>query len=149
MQKIDEIPYFGEVLMTFASCDSCHYRTNDILPLENKAAPEKQEQKISSENDLNMRVVKSKNATVTIPEIKLVIKPGPGSEAYITNIEGLLIRIIHKIKGFKKIHPEQEKEYEKIIEKLEKMKQAKKKFTLIIKDKSGQSAIINPELTNI
>jgi zinc finger protein len=134
--------------MTFANCSECKYKTSDILPLEKRTAPEKQEKKISSEKDLHIRIVKSKHATIYIPEIKLKIEPGPGSEAYISNVEGLLLRIIKKIQGFKKIHPEKEKDYEKIIDKLTKMKQSRKKFTLVFKDKTGQSAILTEELKN-
>ena len=149
IQKTDTIPYFGEVLETFASCDECGYKTSDILPLEKKSAPVRQKQKISSESDLNIRVVKSKFATIKIPEIKLKIEPGPGSEAFITNVEGILIRILRQIKGFQKINPKQKKEYEKIILNLEKMKQGKKKFTLVLNDKTGQSAMLTPELKNL
>jgi zinc finger protein len=149
VQKVDSIPYFGEVLETFAHCDSCKYKTSDVLPLEKKKAPKKQEKKVCSEKDLHVRIVKSKSAIIEIPEIKLRIEPGSGSDAYVTNIEGLLIRIIEKIKGFKKVQPENAMEFERVVNELKKMKNLKKKFTLIIRDDTGQSAILTKELKNL
>ena len=47
-----------------------------------------------------------------------------------------------QVSGFKAHHPEKTKEIEKTISALKQMKAAKKPFTLIIRDKSGQSAIL-------
>lgn len=141
VQRIDKIPYFGEVLETFATCDACKYKTNDILPLEQKKAQSKQELKVKTQKDLNFRLVKSKFCTIEIPEIKLKIEPGPGSEAFITNIEGLLHRIEKKIGTMKTLNPSKSSELDKILEKVKKMHKGKEKFTLIFRDKTGQSMI--------
>lgn len=143
MQRLDNIPYFGEVLETFASCSNCKYKTSDVLPVEEKKAPALHKKAVSKEAHLSLRLVKSKNATVEIPEIGLTIEPGPDSEAFITNIEGMLDRIIDTVAGFKINHPEKKSEIDKTLADLQKMKKAKKKFTLIIRDKSGQSAILD------
>ena len=142
IQRLDKIPFFGEVLETFASCDNCKYKTSDILPLEEKNAPHKQELKVGSESDLKVRIVKSKQCTIEIPEIGLTIEPGPGSEAYVTNVEGLLHRIEETTEKMKIIHPNKAKEIDVVLEKLKKMADAKIPFTLIFRDKSGQSLII-------
>jgi zinc finger protein len=143
MQRIDHIPYFGEVLETFASCSNCKYKSSDVLPVEDKKAPVLHKKVVSKESHLSLRLVKSKNATIEIPEIGLLIEPGPDSEAFITNIEGMVDRIIEIIGGFKAHHPEKSKEIDKTLKELQQMKKAKKPFTLIIRDKSGQSAILN------
>ncbi|MDD5182203.1 MAG: ZPR1 zinc finger domain-containing protein [Candidatus Nanoarchaeia archaeon] len=146
MQRLDRIPYFGEVLETFASCSNCKYKTSDVLPVEEKKAAALHKKAVSKESHLSLRLVKSKNATVEIPEIGLLIKPGSDSEAFITNIEGMLDRIIDTVGGFKAHHPDKKAEIEKTLKSLQQMKKGKKKFTLIIRDKSGQSAILDEGL---
>lgn len=142
IQRLDDIPYFGEVLETFASCDACKYKTSDILPLEKKDFPEKQALKVRLEDDLKIRVVKSKSCIIEIPEIKLKIEPGPGSEAFVTNVEGLLERVESKVKTMAAVEPAKTKEFDAVLKKLSEMRNAKKKFTLILRDKSGISAIL-------
>jgi zinc finger protein len=149
MQRIDHIPYFGEVLETFASCSNCKYKSSDVLPVEEKKAAALHKKAVSKESHLSLRLVKSKNATIEIPEIGLLIEPGPDSEAFITNIEGMIDRIIDIVAGFKAHHPKKSKEIDKTLKALEQMKKAKKKFTLIIRDKSGQSAILDEDLKNL
>jgi len=149
MQRIDHIPYFGEVLETFASCSHCKYKSSDVLPVEDKKAPALHKKTISKETHLSLRLVKSKNATIEIPEIGLKIAPGPDSEAFITNIEGMIDRIIDIVAGFKAHHPDKKTEIDKTLKSLDLMKKAKKPFTLIIRDKSGQSAILDEDLKNL
>jgi zinc finger protein len=143
VQRTDVIPYFGEVLETFASCNSCKYKTSDILPLETKRAPKHQEYKISKLKDLELRVVKSKLCTIIIPEIGLRIEPGPGSEAFISNVEGLIDRIIEAVNAMDVTLPDKKESIKETVSKLKKMKDGKLKFTLIFEDENGQSAISN------
>ena len=49
---------------------------------------------------MNVRVVKGSEATVKIPTLRMEVKPGIGSIAYISNIEGVIRR-------FKKIIEDQ------------------------------------------
>mgnify|MGYP006290837763 CR=1 FL=1 len=140
IQKTDTIPHFGEVLETFASCESCGYKTNDILPLEKH---EPVDRKIEINSDvLEWRIVKSKFCTIEFPELGITIEPGPGSEAYISNIEGLINRTIEALSRSKKVVKNKDKEVDEIVSKLEDIKQGKGKLTLKIKDKTGQSKII-------
>ena len=41
---------------------------------------------------MNVRVVKSQSATITIPELGVKVEPGPQSQSYISNVEGVLKR---------------------------------------------------------
>lgn len=141
-QKLDKIPFFGEVLETFASCDSCKYKTSDILPLEEKNAPAKQKLMVKNESDLKIRIVKSKQCTIEIPELGLTIEPGPGSEAFVTNVEGLLHRIEENIEKMGIVNPEKLIEINLVDAKLKEMADAKIPFTLVFHDKTGQSLIM-------
>ncbi len=140
-QVLDEIPYFGEVLETFAHCKSCGYKAHDILPLGENKNPKKQEIEVSKDN-LGLRVVKSKYCSIEIPEIGLKITPGPESESYISNVEGVLDRVIDSLKRISKIKHDKEKELKKQIEKLNSAKEGKVKLTIIFNDSTGQSAVI-------
>src|SRR3989344_4929188 len=86
-----EIPYFGRVYLFSMECNACHYRKADVEPAEEKE-PSRYTFEITSEQDLNVKVVKSGDATVKIPHI-ITIDPGPSSEGYVTNMEGLLGRV--------------------------------------------------------
>lgn len=141
IQQTDEIPYFGEVLETFGSCNECKYKTSDILPFEEKKAPTKQSFKVDSEDDLKTRVIKSKSCFIEIPEIDLTVEPGSSSEAYVTNVEGLLQRIEEKVSAMKVIHPEKSKEIDETVKKLKQMENGKLKFTIKFNDKTGFSMI--------
>jgi zinc finger protein len=141
-QRLDKIPFFGEVLETFASCDNCKYKTSDVLPLEEKNAPHEQELKVTNESHLKIRLVKSKQCTIEIPEIGLTIEPGPGAEAFVTNVEGLVDRIEENVERMGIVNPETRIELDLVREKLKKMADAKLPFTLIFRDETGQSLIM-------
>jgi zinc finger protein len=92
-----------------------------------------------------MRVIKSGTATISIPEFGAIITPGPYSEGYISNVEGLLEKIedaltfiLSTAKG-KRL-----KKGEKMLKKMRATRDSKPRFTLIIKDPLGNSAIVSP-----
>jgi zinc finger protein len=102
--------------------------------------------KISSLDDLNMRVIKSGTATISIPEFGATITPGPYSEGYISNVEGLLAKIedaltfmLSTAKG------KHLKKGETMLKKMDMARDSKPRFTLIIKDPLGNSAIVSPK----
>ncbi len=140
-QRIDTIPYLGEVLETFAKCKYCKYKTHDILPLTEKDYPKKHKIKISKQKDLERRVIKGKYCTIKVPEIELEIDPGPGSESYISNLEGVIDRIIYSLKRIKKLKKE-EKKIDKKIKLLESAKNQKKEITIIFEDPTRQSVVL-------
>ena len=140
LQRTDNIPHFGEVLETFAHCDSCKYKTSDILPLEKHKATK--QNVLVSKNEMEYRVVKSKFCMIKVPELGLKIDPGPDSEGYITNVEGLLDRIADFLKSLKVLKPKEINKIEKLIEKIKSAKEGKIKLTIIFSDKTGNSRII-------
>jgi zinc finger protein len=101
--------------------------------------------KISSLDDLNMRVIKSGTATISIPEFGATVTPGPYSEGYISNVEGLLAKIedaltfmLSTAKG-KRL-----KKGETMLKKMRTARDSKPRFTLVIRDPLGNSAIVSP-----
>jgi len=139
-----EVEHFGAVLLTVAICQRCGYRHTDVMTLTDRQ-PIVLTAKISSIDDLNIRVIKSGTATVSIPEFKATITPGPHSEGYISNVEGILLKIedaltfmLSTAKG-KRL-----KRGETMLKKMQMARESSPRFTLIVKDPLGNSAIVSP-----
>lgn len=145
-KHISEVSHYGKILLISFKCEDCRYKFNETYILEEKP-PRRYTLRCSKIDDLNIRVIKSGNSTIHIPELEIDIYPGPDSEGIITNVEGLLNRIKDVIMLLKRNYKSLE-ELEKILEKLEilnNMLAGKYPFTVIIEDPSGNSAIITKE----
>lgn len=138
-----EIPYFGKIFIFSMKCSSCKYSISDIES-ETKKEPSKYIFEITSSKDMNIRVVKSSNATIKIPQLKMSVKPGPASEGYISNIEGILDRFVKIIEKEKQSEDKKVKKHAKnLLKKIRKVKQGDIKLKIIIEDPTGNSAIIS------
>lgn len=138
-----EVPYFGKVYLYSMSCDNCKFHKADIES-ENENEPSKFTIDIDSEKDMKIRLVKSSKATVKIPYIT-TIEPGPGSEGYITNIEGLLNRVKQQIETIRDSEedPILKKKAKNMLKKITKVMWGQDKLKIIIEDPSGNSAIVS------
>jgi len=139
-----EIPYFGNAFIFSMSCSSCKYNKSDIEAEEQKE-PCKYTIEVNSEKDMKIRIVKSSQATIKIPQMRMSVTSGPASIGYISNIEGVLDR-------FKKIiederdnaeDPKVKKHAKNLLKKLWKVKCGNEKLKIIMEDPSGNSAIIS------
>ena len=142
-ERETEVPYFGKVYLFSMTCTSCKYHKADIEATEQKE-PVKYEFEISSEEDMKVRVVKSSEATVKLPHIA-AITPGPASQGYVTNIEGILNRVKYQIESAKETEEDDEgkKKAKNLLKKLLNITWGKEKQKIIIEDPSGNSAIIS------
>ena len=138
-----EVPYFGKVSIFSMSCSSCDYHKADIEALE-KHEPSKYTFDISSEEDMKIRVVKSSEATVKIPHIT-TITPGPASNGYVTNIEGIFNRVKKQIEVARDTadDPADKKKAKNLLKKISKIMWGRQSQKIIIEDPSGNSAIIS------
>lgn len=137
-----EIPYFGKVVLFSMIC-SCGYKFSDVI-LPEMGNPVQYKIKVN-EKTLSARVVKSASATIKIPDLEIEVLPGPGSEGYISNVEGVLLRVENGVRmalHFSE-NEEQKKRAEEILKILDKARKGEKELTLIIEDPSGNSAIIH------
>jgi zinc finger protein len=132
-----EIPYFGEVMETMTKCQKCGYRNVDVLVLGEKE-PSRYTFKVEGTEDLNVRVVRSGKSTVEIKELGVKITPGPSSEGYISNVEGVLKRIEDIV-----VMQKSSDKKEEILEKIKKAKDGKFTLNLKITDPSGNSVILS------
>ncbi len=124
-------------------CNACGYRHVDGVLLEKKA-PVRLSLKISSPEDMMIRVIRSSNAKVEIPELGIKIVPGMAATGYITNVEGILVRIedvLQKVEnGAKK------KKAKRLLKKIKDVKEGKEVVHLIMEDPTGNSAIISEKV---
>jgi len=150
MQTKYSIDHFGSVLLIGTSCQKCGYKRTDVLSLERRE-PILTKAKISSLADLDIKVVKSGTATIKIPEFGATITPGPYSEGFITNAEGVLEKVEDALtfmlgcadeKGLRK--------GEKMLRQIRQARESgKPRFTLVIEDPLGNSALISPDPSKI
>lgn len=139
------IPNFGRMVMVSILCSNCGYRVFDTVSLEHKG-PAKLEFQVKSAKDLKARIVRSTTSALTIPELGLELKPGPRSEAFITNVEGLLDRFLGIAEQL--IRTSEGKSKERAKDALKSIRSAmdgKIHFKVIIDDEFGNSIIIPPE----
>lgn len=142
-ERETEVPYFGKLFLFSMTCNNCKYHKADVEAMEQKE-PAKYEFEISSEEDMRVRVVKSSEAVVKLPHLA-TITPGPASQGYVTNIEGILNRVKYQIESAKEMEEDEgEKEKAKnLLKKITRITWGQEKQKLIIEDPSGNSAIIS------
>ena len=141
--QTDEIPYFSEILIISALCPSCGYRFVDCQLLKN-AEPSRWQMDIRSDEDLSVRVIRSMNATISIPELGVRIDPGPACDGFVSNVEGVLARV-EKVVGVLLLGSDDVYERERInslMEKIGKVREGQSSVTLIVEDPTGNSAIL-------
>ncbi len=139
-----EVEHFGSVLLSVVTCQKCGYRHTDVITLTERE-PIALAAKINSVEDLNMRVVKSGTATVSIPEFGATITPGPYSEGYLSNVEGILERIEDAL-TFMLTSADGKRlaKGRRMLKQIRQAKDSRPRFTLVIKDPFGNSAIVSP-----
>jgi zinc finger protein len=141
-EEID-IPHFGRVFVLSLQCGACGVNKSDVEPAERKEAC-KYIFEVNSEDDLSVKIVKSGEATVKIPHV-ITIEPGPASNGYVTNIEGLLQRVRGSIETAMESEddPSSKKKAKNLLKKLTKVVLGREKLKIIIEDPSGHSCIVS------
>lgn len=138
-----EVEHFGSVLLSVATCQNCGYKHTDVMTLTAQE-PVALTAKINSLDDLNIHVVKSGTATVSIPEFDATITPGPYSEGYISNVEGVLGKIEDALTFM--LSSAKGRSLQKGVRMLERIRTAREQepnFTFIMKDPFGNSALVS------
>ena len=138
-----ELAYFGEVVESTSQCEKCGFRHNDILATEQKD-PAKHSL-IITKKSLDSRVVRSQSATVSLPEIGIKVEPGPKSEGYISNVEGVLIRFRDATERALNMFTDEvsQKNGKKVLENINKVLNGEMETLLLIEDPFGQSKIMD------
>ncbi len=142
---IYEFPDGDKMLLLKFECDKCEFHKSDVIPLETKMEPGTTTLKVFDENDLKSKIYRSPNGTIEIPELELILEPGPAAELYITNIEGILTRFKNAVTMYQNSlsqNDPQRKKIERILEDLQKAIVGKMSFTIKLSDQEGGSYII-------
>ena len=71
-QDEQNIPYFGKIYIFSMVCSNCKYLKSDVESEERKD-PCKYTIEINSDKDMNIRIVKSSEATVKIPQLRMEV----------------------------------------------------------------------------
>ena len=146
IMKEIEIPHFGKVLETTIQCKKCGFKHSDVIALEHND-PARYSLKICEET-LSVRVVRSQSATVTIPEIGVKVEPGPKSEGYVTNVEGMLTRFESAVKKAMQLFQDEQSQTnaKNTLAAIEELINGTRTATLIIDDPFGQSNIVSDDV---
>jgi zinc finger protein len=99
---------------------------------------------ISSSEDLSIRVVRSTSGIIDIPELGVTVEPGPACEGFVSNVEGILSRVMEAVESV--ISWAEGDDLARALEVRKKIFQAMEgdlPFTLVIEDPCGNSAILD------
>lgn len=137
----DDIPFFGEVMHITSQCE-CGFRYSDTIIMAQRK-PVHYELAVRTRDDLDARVVRSTSGTIKIPELGVDIEPGPASESFISNIEGVLDRVSDILEMVTRWGEEDKTQRALELQStIEKIKAGEFEITVIIEDPLGNSAII-------
>jgi len=139
-----DIPFFGKTYIFSMKCESCDFHKSDIEAADMKD-PCQVTFTVEKEADMNVRVVKSSEATIRIPQLKMSVTPGPASDGYVSNIEGVISRFEKVIEDERDNTEEDDvrKTAKNLLKKIRKVKWGEMPVKIIIEDPSGNSAIIS------
>ncbi|RLG00247.1 MAG: hypothetical protein DRN49_03205 [Thaumarchaeota archaeon] len=137
-----DAPLIGKLLISVSKCDGCGYRHNDVRAVESKG-PHRLTLKVDGLKDLNILVVRSSSASIRMPELGVEITPGPAAKGFISTVEGILDKVLEVLSIMKDDPEVDERALKEKEEKINKAKEGKIAFTLIIEDPTGASRIIS------
>lgn len=143
LTQTHELAYFGEIVESTIQCEKCGFRHNDVLATEQKD-PAKHSLTITKKS-LDSRVVRSQSATVSLPEIGIKVEPGPKSEGYISNVEGVLVRFVRATERALNMFRDDlsQENGKKVLDNLNKVLDGEMETLLLIEDPFGQSKIMD------
>ena len=144
-----DVDHFGSVLLSVTTCKKCGYKHTDVFSLE-KREPILIEARIDSIADLDIKVIKSGTTTIRIPEFRATITPGPYSEGFITNVEGVLSKVedaltfmLNSAEGARL------RKGEKMLKEMRLAREFKPRFTLILADPFGNCGLVSSDSSKI
>lgn len=107
--------------------------------------------KIKNEKELSARVIRASTGTIRIPELGTIIEPGPASQAFVTNVEGVVTNILEVAETARKWAQteDEKKNCDSAIENIKRAKSGELPFTLIIEDPFGNSMIIAKDQSKV
>ena len=145
LRSIYEIPDGDKMIILKFECDKCNFLKNDVIPLATNTEAGIGTLNVSEEEDLKSKIYRSPKGKIEIPELELIVEPGPRADFYYTNVEGVLYRFESAVSIYRRNLEEDDPEINEIDEILDNLKKAmegKFNFTLKMTDTHGGSYII-------
>ena len=139
-----DIPHFPKSLQLIFECPECGFKHTDFM-IGTSREPTRYVYDVRAPEDVNVRVVRSTSGTIRIPELGVLIEPGPASDAYVSNIEGVLVRVESVLT---QLCRDAETDEERIAceERLDQLRKARDgaiHFTFILEDPFGNSVLVH------
>ncbi|MFX1328579.1 MAG: ZPR1 zinc finger domain-containing protein [Promethearchaeota archaeon] len=144
-KTIYDLPDGDKMLILKFECNKCNFHKNDIIPLTTNMDPGIMTLNVTNEEDLKSKIYRSPLGKLEIPELDLIVEPGPRADFYYTNVQGILFRFENAVSIYKNNLEKNDPERSEIDELLHNLNQAiegRFKFTLKITDPQGGSYII-------
>lgn len=138
-------PHFGELFLSSAACE-CGFKYSDSFSLDTKE-PIRYKMEIREDN-LSTKVIRSTSGTVRIPEIGIDLEPGPASQGFITNLEGVLRKmenVVQVAKGWNSDNYKKMKKCDWILDQINETIDGDTKLTLVLEDPLGNSVVDSEE----
>lgn len=140
-----EVPYFGELLAFSMHCSDpeCGYSVSDVEFADDQE-PCRYDFTVETESDLNARLIKGAAAKIRVGRIA-TIEPGASPDGYVSNIEGLLVRVQGVLENIRDTEDDAaaRKTAKNQLKKLMKVLSGHEPITITITDETGNSAIIH------
>ena len=142
-RTLHKLPDKEEILILLMECEKCPFSRSDVIPLSSAFQPGIYTIRVT-QGDLTAKIFRSPTGIISLPEADFEIEPGRSAEYMITNVEGILNRMINWSEFMLRDYAEHEKEYSKVqntLEILTKCKNGTMNFTIILTDREGGSYI--------
>ncbi len=142
------VPFFNELAMFNMECSECSFTHSDVFSAEQRKAS-RWTLKVTDESMLRIRVIRSGSGTIHMPEFGIDVTPGPAAEAFISNVEGVLVRtrpVVESAINFAETDEQRTKGME-VLDMIDRALDGTFQFSLIIEDPAGVSGILPDDLT--
>ncbi len=144
------IPFFNELAMFSMDCPECNFSHSDVFSAEQRK-PARFTLEVNDPSLLRARVVRSGSGTIRLPDFGIDVEPGPAAESFITNVEGVLIRVKSVVQtaiGFAD-NPEEKVRGIEILVSIDRALEGDIPFSLIMEDPVGVSGIIVDDMSKV
>ncbi len=135
------------MLLMLVKCTNCDLLIRDVLPLETKIKPGTYTYRVTK-GDLTAKIFRSPSGYLEIPEYGIEIEPGPEADFIVTNVEGILERVISATKFLFDSNPDNAVARD-LLPVLEEAKKGMRDFTVIVRDNMGGSCITHDDSSKI
>ncbi len=143
-----EDAFAGPIAIFTIRCNDCGFRNSDLEFLE-PGVPAEYSVDIESKEDLSIRVIKSGECEIKIPNFRISVDSTMNSEGFITNVEGVIVKFQKQIISLKDGEEDKAKRktLKNLLKGIDQVLAGEKKITMKMIDKSGNSAIVSDKVT--